>query len=114
MIGAATGMDGARPAVSSLRQPEEAYDHLDWEWCLKIMIGYGVGPKLLCLQTNFWNQAKMVCHDGGSLGKPFGAFRGVTQGGPLSSLMFKVYADAVIRELFCWMLDKETTYGRFE
>jgi hypothetical protein len=30
----------------------KAYDHLDWERCLAIMTRYGVGPKLLHLQTN--------------------------------------------------------------
>ena len=78
------------------------------------MTGYGVGPKLLCLQTKFWNQAQMVCRAGGSFGKPFEAFRGVTQGGPLSSMMFIVCVDAVIREWLCWMLGKEAAQGRFE
>jgi hypothetical protein len=32
----------------------KAYDHLDREWCPAIMTGYGVGPKLLRLQTKFW------------------------------------------------------------
>ncbi len=76
----------------------KAYDHLDHERCLAIMTGYGVGPKLLCLQTKFWDQAEMVCCAGGSFGELFHAFRGVTQGGPLSSLMFNVCVDAVIRE----------------
>jgi hypothetical protein len=39
----------------------KAYDHLDQELCLAIMTGYGVGPKLLRLQTKFWYQAQMVC-----------------------------------------------------
>ncbi len=39
----------------------KAYDHLDQERCLAIMTGYGVGPKLLRLQTKFGNQAQMVC-----------------------------------------------------
>ena len=39
----------------------KAYDHLDRERCLAIMTGYGVGPKLLRLQTTFWNQVQMVC-----------------------------------------------------
>ncbi len=39
----------------------KVYDHLDQERCLAIMTGYGVGPKLLGLQTKFWNQAQMVC-----------------------------------------------------
>jgi hypothetical protein len=73
----------------------KAYDHLDRKQCLAIMTGYGVGPKLLCLQAKFWNQAEMVCPAGGSFGKPFHAFRGMTQGGLLSSLMFNVCVDAV-------------------
>ncbi len=87
----------------------KAYDHLDQEQYLKIMTGYGVGPKLLHLQTKFWNQAQMVCRAGGSFGKPFEAFRGVTQGGPFSSLMFNVCVDVVIREWLCWTLGKEAT-----
>jgi hypothetical protein len=39
----------------------KASDQLDQEQCLAIMTGYGVGPKLLRLQTAFWNQAQMVC-----------------------------------------------------
>ncbi len=60
------------------------------------MTSYEVGPKLLRLQTQFWTQVEMVCHAGGSFGKPFAAFWGVTQGGPLSSIMFNVCVDAVI------------------
>jgi hypothetical protein len=33
----------------------KACDHLDHERCIKIMTGYGVGPKLLRLQIQFWN-----------------------------------------------------------
>jgi hypothetical protein len=76
----------------------KAYDHLDCKRCLAIMTRYGVGPKLFCLQAKFWDQAQLVCHAGGSFGKPFEAFKGVTQGGPLSSLMIKYYVNAVIQE----------------
>ncbi len=55
----------------------------------------------------------MVYCAGGSLGKPFEAFQGVTQGGPLSSLMFNVCVDAVIREWLCWTLGEEAANGRF-
>ena len=77
------------------------------------MTGYGVGPKLLRLQAKFWDQAEMVCCAGGSFGEPFHAFRGMTQGGPLSSLMFNVCVDAVIREWLRWMLSEEATHGEF-
>ena len=89
----------------------KAYDHLDRQRCLAIMTGYGVGPKLLRLQTKFWEQAQMVCRAGGSFGKPFSAYRGVTQGGPLSSLMFNVCVDAVIREWLWRTIDKEALTG---
>ena len=91
----------------------KAYDHLDRERCLAIMTGYGVGPKLLHLQTKFWEQAQMVCRAGGSFGKPFCAYRGVTQGGPLSSLMFNICVDAVIREWLRRTMDEEAAHGRF-
>jgi hypothetical protein len=76
----------------------KAYDALDRGRCLEILAGYGVGPNLLRLQKQFWDDAKMVCRAGGSYGVPFGAYRGVTQGGPLSSLMFNVCVDCVVRE----------------
>jgi hypothetical protein len=76
----------------------KAYDALDQGRCLKILAGYSVGPNLLCLQKNFWDNAKMVCHAGGNYGLPFEAHRGVTQGGALSSLMFNVCVGCVIRE----------------
>jgi len=53
---------------------------------------------MLALQKHFWETAKLVCRAGGNYGEPFSAERGVTQGGLLSSLMFNVCVDAVIRE----------------
>jgi hypothetical protein len=84
----------------------KAYDALDWGRCLKILAGYGVGPNLLCLQKKFWEDAKMVCCMGGNYGLPFVAHRGVMQGGPLSSLMFNVCVDCVVRELLRQVLDE--------
>jgi hypothetical protein len=76
----------------------KAYDALDWEHCLKILAGYGVGPNLLCLQKKFWSDTKMVCCAGNNNGLPFEAHRGVTQRGPLFSLMFNVCVNCVVRE----------------
>ncbi len=59
----------------------KAYDALDWGRCLEILAGYGVRPNLLCLQEQFWDNAKMVCRAGGNNGEPFGAYQGVMQGG---------------------------------
>jgi hypothetical protein len=77
---------------------QKAYDALDRGRCLRILAGYGVGPNLLRLQKRFWDDTKMVCCTGGNYGEPFGAYQGITQGGPLSSLMFNVCVDCVVRE----------------
>jgi hypothetical protein len=87
----------------------KAYDALDWGRCLKILAGYGVGPSLLCLQKKFWDDAKLVCCVGGNYGLPFGAHRGVTQGGPLSSLMINVCVDCVVREWLWQVLGEVIT-----
>ncbi len=77
---------------------KKAYGVLDREQALDILAAYGVGPKMLALQKYFWDTAKLVCRAGGNYGEAFSAERGITQGGPLSSLMFNVCVDAVIRE----------------
>ena len=77
------------------------------------MTGYGVSPNLLRLQTKFWEQAQMVCRAGGSFGKPCHVYRGVTQCGPLSSLMFNICVDAVIREWLPRTMDEIAANGRF-
>ncbi len=87
----------------------KAYDALDWERCLKILAGYGVGPNLLCLQKKFWNDTKMVCRAGGNYGLLFEAHRGVTQGGPLSSLMFTFCVNCVVREWLRQVLGDDVT-----
>jgi hypothetical protein len=55
----------------------------------------------------------MVCQAGGSFGKPFSAYRGVTQGGPLSSIMFNVCVDAVIREWLWRTMNEVAANGIF-
>ncbi len=87
----------------------KAYDALDRGQCLEILVGYSVGPNLLRLQKNFWDNAKMVCCAGGNYGLPFEAHRGVTQGRPLSSLMFNVCVDCVIREWLRQVLGEDVT-----
>ncbi len=77
---------------------KKAYNTLDQTGCLEILAGYGAGPNLLRLQKHFWDGARMVCHAGGSYGEPFSAGRGITQGGALSSLMFNICVNAVVRE----------------
>jgi hypothetical protein len=87
----------------------KAYDALDWGRWLKILAGYGVGPNLLPLQKQFWDNEKMVCRAGGNYGDSVGAYRGVMQGGLLSSLMFNVCVNCMIREWLRQVLGDDTT-----
>ena len=76
----------------------KAYDAMDRDRCLEILVAYGVGPKMCRLIKYFWDNADLVCRASGNYGKPFKAFRGVTQGGPFSPRIFNVMVDAVVRE----------------
>jgi hypothetical protein len=86
---------------------KKAYDALDRERTLIILAAYGVGPRMLRLQKHFWDTAKLMCRAGGNYGEPFNAERGITQGGPLSSLMFNVCVNAVVREWLYQTLDED-------
>jgi hypothetical protein len=90
---------------------KKAYKALDREQTLNILAAYGVGPKMLALQKHFWGTAKLVCRVGGNYGEAFRAERGVTQGGPLSSLMFNVCVDAVVREWLHQTLGEEAAHN---
>ena len=63
--------------------------------CLNILAGYGVGPWTLRILQTYWNWLKMVAKAGGYF-SPQG-YRGLTQGEPLSSTVFNMAVDAVIR-----------------
>ncbi len=90
---------------------KKAYDAVNRGCMMGILKAYGVGPNLLRLQNSFWENAKLVCHAGGCYGSPFAAKRGVTQGGPLSSLMFNVCVDAVVREWLHQVLGDDAARG---
>ncbi len=79
---------------------------------LIILAAYGVRPKMLRIQKHFWDTAKLVCRARGNYGEPFNAKRGVIQGGPLSSLMFNVCVNAIVREWLCQMLDEDIARDR--
>ena len=75
----------------------KAYDALDRSRCLEILEGYGVGPSARRLLTTYWCRLTKVTRAGGYYGKVFKGKRGVTQGDPLSSTIFNVVVDAVVR-----------------
>jgi hypothetical protein len=53
----------------------------------------------------------LVCRAGDNYGEPFGTEQGFTQGGPLSSLMFNVCIDSVVRAWLHQMLGEEAAHN---
>ncbi len=53
-------------------------------------------------------------HDRGNYGEPFGAEWGVTQGGWISSLMYNVCINAIVREWLHQMLGEEAAHDGLE
>ena len=78
----------------------KGFDAMDRERLMEILEDRGVGPNLRRLVRVFWEMATFCCQAGGNHGRPFKAFRGVTQGGPLSPRLFNIMVDAIVQE---WM-----------
>jgi hypothetical protein len=91
---------------------KKAYGTFDREQTFKILVAYGVEPRMLHLEKHFWDTAKLVYRAGGKYGELFNVERGINQGGPLSSLMFNVCVNAVFRELLHQTLDEDAARDR--
>jgi hypothetical protein len=96
------------PAWGIFLDLHKAYDAMDRERCLDILKDAGCGPNILRIIKNFWDGAMMVCRAAGVYGRVFKAFRGVTQGGPLSPTIFNLMVDAVVREWLRQLLSAES------
>ena len=55
----------------------KSYDDLDRDRCLKILDGYGVGPRACCILRVYWNRLQMVACAGVYYGSSFQLFGGV-------------------------------------
>ena len=75
----------------------KAYDALERSSCLEILEGYGVVPRACWFLQTYWMWLTMVARAGGYYGTTFQGARGVTKGYPLSSTIFNVVMDAVVR-----------------
>jgi hypothetical protein len=51
---------------------KKAFDAMDWERCLLILEGHGVGPNMRRLIHHFWDEATNVCFQGRSRCDPRG------------------------------------------
>ena len=76
---------------------QKAYDALDWDRCLKILAEYGVGPRVIRLLWTYWVRLTMVASTGGYYDPPLKGYHGVTQEDPLTTTLFKMVMDSVIR-----------------
>ncbi len=90
---------------------KKVFDAMDWEWCLFILEGHGVGPSMRCLIRHFWDKATNVCRTSGNYGMPFKTGHGVTQGGLLLAKLFNVMVDAVVREWLQFLKDESGLEG---
>jgi retron-type reverse transcriptase len=75
------------------------YDTLDLGRTIQLLQAYGVGPRSIRILENFWNNLQLVLKQGGYYGRPIQSELGVTQGDPLSPIVFNVAVDAVVRHL---------------
>ena len=75
----------------------KAYDDLDEDICLEILVGYGVGPRALRLLHRYCDHLVIVERMGGFKGDPVKWQSGVTQGEPLYPTFFNVLVNAVLR-----------------
>ena len=75
----------------------KAYNAMDRDRCMEILVRYGVGPKMQQLIQFFSDKAGLVCHENGVFRKPFKAGRGVLQGGLVLPRISNVMVDAIVR-----------------
>jgi hypothetical protein len=91
---------------------KKAYDTLDRTRCLAILAGYGVKPNLLCLQNNSETRGRWYVMLEATLGNPSLPVGVLCRRGALSSLMFNVCVDAVVRECLRQMLGDNVAQDR--
>ena len=85
------------PIFQVLLDVWKAYDLLDRERCLEPPTGYRLGTNLAQILENYWRRQMIAPKVGKYLGTAFGTGRGVTQGDPVSPIIFNIMVDAVVR-----------------
>jgi hypothetical protein len=77
---------------------KKAFDAMDWERCIFILKGHGVGPSMRRLIRHFWDEATSKCRALGNYSTPFKTGHGVTHGNSLLAKLFNIMVDIVVRE----------------
>ena len=90
----------------------KAYDTLDRSSCLDILEGYNVGPNARRMMKTYWRRLTMVARARGYYGTAFKGKRGMTQGDPLSPIIFNVVVDAVVRHWVNGLVDEAEAKGK--
>ena len=75
----------------------KVYASLDWAWCMDILKGYDLGPKLRRIPQRLWTEQAVVPKSGRFYAQPFSTGRGVTQVYPVSPTVFNIMVDAVVK-----------------
>ena len=58
----------------------KAYDYLNRDRCIDILVGYGLGPRTLRILRTYWVRIQMAAKAGSHYGPTFQSHHGVTQG----------------------------------
>ena len=74
------------------------YGNLDRARLLKILEGYGVGPRSLCLLCRYWDRLQMVERVGEYYGETFRGERGMMQGDPIYPTISNMVVGAMVRQ----------------
>ena len=80
------------------------HDTLDRSKCLKILEGYSVVPQAFHILWTYCIRLSMVAKAGGHYWAEFKGSRGVNLGDPISTTIFNVVVDSVVRHLFTVMV----------
>ena len=90
----------------------KAYDSMERGCCLEILRGYGMGPKLARILKNYWKRKRIVPKAGKCLCTSLWTGGGVTQGDPISPMIFNIVVDAVVwAVLYVFCILQEAQHG---
>ena len=91
----------------------KAYNALNREPCMDILAGCGFSLKKERILCYYWDHLSMVSRSGGYYITPFKGHQGVTHRYPLSTTIFNMLVDAVIRHWVALMSGYEAGPGGF-